>query len=105
MVVEENFAKCPTICEILDPHTQKTITGNQQLSLASDFCQTNKLIAQVLAMVAEEPAVKLLFDELLGSKGCQIAVVQSTRYATENEKVSFSVLAKRAATFNEILIG
>ena len=67
---------------------------------ASDFCQTNELVAQVLAMVAEEPAVQLLFDELLGSRGCQLAVVPSSRYAKESEQVSFFVL-ERATTFQE----
>lgn len=97
--------RCPIVCEILDPHTQKTIAANHQLSLTSDFCQTNKLIAQILAMIAEERTVNLLFGELLGSTGCNIAVVPSSRYAPEGELLSFLALAKRARLFDEIIIG
>jgi len=97
--------RCPIVCEVLDPHTQKTIAGNKHLSLTSDFCQTNKLVAQVLSMIAEERVVNLIFDELLGQSGCNIAVVPSSRYVNEGEMVSFMILAKRAARYDELLIG
>eukprot|EP00929_Paragymnodinium_shiwhaense_P005129 TRINITY_DN10667_c0_g2_i1.p1 TRINITY_DN10667_c0_g2~~TRINITY_DN10667_c0_g2_i1.p1 ORF type:complete len:835 (-),score=170.48 TRINITY_DN10667_c0_g2_i1:120-2624(-) len=97
---------CPIICEVLDPHTQKTIAGSKHLSLASDFCQTNKLIAQMLAMVSEERTVSLIFDELLGTSGCIIAVVPSSRYVKVGEQASFFTVAKRAAEhFNELVLG
>jgi len=96
---------CPIICEVLDPHTQKTIVNNRPLSLASDFCQTNRLIAQILAMIAEERTVNKLFDELLGDAGCNIAVVPSGRYAHRGETLSFYELAKRASSFDELLVG
>merc|ERR1712050_743636 len=99
------FQRCPIMCEVLDPHTQKTIANSRSLSLTSDFCQTNKLIAQVLAMVAEERTVNLLFTELLGNLGCNVAVVPSSRYARRHEPISFRALAKRAASFGELLIG
>merc|ERR1719221_2395361 len=97
--------RCPIICEVLDPHTQKTISNNRHLSLTSDFCQSNKLIAQVLAMIAEERTVNLLFDELLGSVGCNIAVIPSSHYAWDDESLSFQMLAKRAARRNQVIIG
>lgn len=98
-------SRCPIICEVLDPHTQKTISNNRHLSLTSDFCQTNKLIAQVLAMVAEDRTVSLLFDELLGHAGCAMAVVPSSRYTYEGEALSFWTLSKRAAQMGECLVG
>jgi len=100
-----NGIDCPIVCEVLDPHTQKTIANSKGLSLTSDFCQTNKLVAQVLAMVSEERTVNLLFDELLGTRGCSIAVVPSSRYAYVGELVNFHMLAKRAAIYGELLFG
>lgn len=97
---------CPMICEILDPHTQKTIAESDHLSLASDFCQSNRLIAQVMTMVAEERTVKVLLGELLGSQGVCIHVVPPTRYTRYGEQLSFWALCKRALTcFNETVIG
>merc|ERR1719409_573329 len=71
---------CPIISEILDPSTQKTIVDSKHLSLASDFCHSNKLVAQVMTMIAEERAVKDLLNELLEPGGACIAVVPSSRY-------------------------
>merc|ERR1740117_1980418 len=83
--VGEEPAECPIICEILDPRTQKTIAGNKYVSLSSDFCQTNKLVAQIVAMISEERSVKTVLDELLGVSGCTFAVFPATRYAQEKE--------------------
>jgi Trk K+ transport system NAD-binding subunit len=96
---------CPIVCEILDPHTQKTIIGNQHLSILSDFCQTNRLTAQVIAMVAEVREVKTLLDELLGSVGCNIAVVPSSRYVHSDEEINFYEVAQRAGMFGEKVLG
>jgi len=63
-IIEDSI---PLICEILDSRTQKTIAGNSAVSLASDFCQTNRLVAQILGMVSENRNVKALLDELLGA--------------------------------------
>lgn len=96
---------CPIICEVLDPQTQKTIAGNRHLSLTSDFCQTNKLVAQVLAMVSEERIVALILDELLGGSGCHVAVVPSSRYTSPGETISFLGVQKRAVSFGEFVVG
>lgn len=99
-------AMCPIVCEILDPHTQATIARNASLSAASDFCQTNKLIAQVLAMVSEERNVNIILTELLGSSVCSTALVPSSRYADEGEIISFAGLSKRAmSAYSESIIG
>lgn len=97
--------ECPIVCEILDPHTQRTIADSKQLSLASDFCQTNRLVAQVLTMIAEDRTVKGLLDELLGSNGVSIAVVQASRYCYTGEMLSFNCVVDRAFAFDEIVIG
>jgi hypothetical protein len=38
--------KCAVVCEILDSRTQETISVNEQVSLSSDFVQSNKMISQ-----------------------------------------------------------
>lgn len=101
----EQMQACPIVCEVLDPRTQKTIVGNKHVSLASDFCQTNKLIAQVVAMIAEERSVKLLLDELLGVQGCNINVVPASKYVRVGETASFYALSKRALMYDEVAIG
>jgi len=97
--------KCPIICEILDPRTQKTIAGNKYVSLSSDFCQTNRLVAQIVAMISEERSVKSLLDELLGADGCSLAVYPASRYCTKEEECSFFTIAERARLFDEIVVG
>jgi len=96
---------CPVVCEILAPQTQQTIVHSNQLCRLSDFCQTNKLIAQVMAMVSEERAVRVLLDELLGSTGTNIAVVPSTRYVWRDEQICFFEISQRASRLGEILLG
>merc|ERR1712110_742915 len=40
-----------------------------------------------------------------GNLGCNVAVVPSSRYVRQSEPLSFRALAKRAASFGELLIG
>merc|ERR1712048_1508982 len=71
---------CPVVCEVLDSRTQKTINSSQYMRKASEFCQTNKITAQLLAMIAENRSTSVLFDELFGSYGNSVNVYNSQRY-------------------------
>lgn len=93
------------ICEVLDSRTQRTISGHNNLRMSSDFVQSNKLIAQILAMVAEARSVKVILDELLGIRGSSLLLVPPHWYVRPGEQVSFWALAKRSAEDNSILIG
>ena len=98
--------KCPMICEILDPRTQATIEQNTSVMGSSDFCQSNRLCAQVLAMISENRGVKLLLDELLSPDGTSFYVHSAKDYVGADEALTFYDLAARCATCNhEILIG
>lgn len=88
-------AACPIICEILDPRTQATIESNTSVAASSDFCQSNRLIAQVLAMVSENRGVKHLLDELLSSEGSSFLVATSGEFVHKNERLTFYDLAAR----------
>lgn len=97
---------CPMICEILDPRTQATIEHNAGVMESSDFCQSNRLCAQVLAMISENRGVKLLLDELLSPDGTSFTVHAARDYVRKDEALSFYDLAARVgASYHEILIG
>merc|ERR1712216_640080 len=84
---------------------QVTIMNNPQMINLGEFFQSNKLVGQVMAMIAESRVVKPLLDELLGSSGCNVAVLPASIFAKPDECVSFWHLTKRALTQNAILIG
>ncbi|KAH8075889.1 hypothetical protein JL720_10339 [Aureococcus anophagefferens] len=88
--------KCPMICEILDPRTQATIEQNTSVMGSSDFCQSNRLCAQVLAMISENRGVKLLLDELLSPDGTSFYVHSAKDYVGADEALTFYDLARCA---------
>merc|ERR1711920_214314 len=95
----------PVVCEVLDARTQKTIENNSKVQKSSEFCQTNKLIGQIMAMISENRSVKVLLDELLGNDGCKVAVFPAQHLAGSDEAISWWTLAKRASRFNMVIIG
>eukprot|EP00937_MAST-01D_sp_MAST-1D-sp2_P003885 g3885.t1 len=103
--VTTSVSRVPCICEILDSRTQKTISSNKTIAQSSDFVQSNEMISQILAMIAENRAVKHILDELLGSTGSDLCVIESERYAEPHEQLSYFQLAKRAQIFGEVLCG
>merc|ERR1711871_765631 len=104
-VKASSVARVPCICEILDSRTQKTISSNKTIAQSSNFVQSNEMISQILAMIAENRAVKHILDELLGSSGSDLCVIESERYAEPHEQLSYFQLAKRAQIFGEVLCG
>jgi hypothetical protein len=97
--------KCAVVCEILDSQTQETISGNEQVSLSSDFVQSNKMISQIIAMVSEDRNVKHILKQLLGTAGANVMVKSSRMYCSPNEELSFMQLQKRAMRLDKILLG
>lgn len=98
--------KIPIICEILDPQAQATIEANFSIAGSSDFCQSNRLIAQVLAMVSENRGVKLLIDELLSATGTSFRVMRPGHYVAKGELLNFYELSLRILRAKgEILVG
>lgn len=95
----------PITCEVLDSRTQRTISGQRQLSLMSDFVQSNKFVARILAMVAENRNVRVILNELLGATGAALLIVPSDWYVHKDEHISFWAVAKRAQQRGACLIG
>ena len=63
---------------------------------ASDFIQSNKLVAQILVMVCEHRGVRAILVELLGADAANFSVRPSRRYAAPYEELSFFELQIRA---------
>jgi len=96
---------CPITCEVLDSRTQMTISGQKQLSMLSDFVQSNQFVARILAMISEQRTVKLILSELLTAAGASLLIVPSSWYVADDEMVSFWAVANRALIRNSVLIG
>merc|ERR1712048_1052838 len=69
------------ICEILDSRTRSTIMRHSYVRRSSDFIQSNRLIAQFMAMIAGQRSVKKIFEELLGVSGCKLVMESSDKYS------------------------
>jgi hypothetical protein len=98
-------AQIPVVCEVLDPRTQKTISQNSSLQSLAEFCQSNKLIGQIMAMIAENRGVKALLNELLGGRGCTMSVFPAEHYADSTEEPSFWDVSQRALQDHIIILG
>ena len=97
--------KCAIVCEILDSRTQETVSRNEQVSMSSDFVQSNKYISQILAMVSEDRNVKTILSQLLQPEGASIMVRKSNMYCRKGEELSFFQLQVRAMRLDKLLIG
>ncbi|KAH8068888.1 hypothetical protein JL720_12092 [Aureococcus anophagefferens] len=93
------------ICEILDPRTQATIEQNTSVMGSSDFCQSNRLCAQVLAMISENAASSCCWTNCYPRR--HVFYVHSAKdYVGADEALTFYDLAARCTRCNhEILIG
>jgi hypothetical protein len=95
----------PCITEILDSRTQQTISTGSTVFAGSDFVQSNEMISQMLAMISEDPGVKSILSELLGSKGSDISLETPAQYCLPTENLTFMQLAKRCQMKHHILCG
>ena len=81
---------------MLDPRTQNTIEKNAAVAATSDFCQSNKLIAQILAMCEEDRSIEAILSQLLGPGGASFSVQSALRYCAKGESLTFFELQRRA---------
>jgi len=97
--------RVPIVCEILDPRTQRTISGHDRFAMVCDFLQSNDMVAKILAMMSEDIGVKAILQELLQPHGAQLEVVSSGLYVGKNELLSFYQVASRVRSVQETLVG
>jgi hypothetical protein len=76
-----------------------------ELSNAGEFVESNKMISQILAMVAENRGVKRILGELLGADGSELVVNDSKFYVSLGEEVDFFTISMRAQLRGEICCG
>lgn len=92
----------PLMAEILESQTRALLTRTD----LCDHVMSTSLIARVLAMVAEEPGLTALFEELFSEEGVEICVRPAREYvAPGRESVSFWELSRRARKCGDIAIG
>jgi hypothetical protein len=84
-------AAVPMVVEILDPRTQRTVNESYKVWSVSEFIQSSELISKMLAMIAEEPAVKVIIDALLGgaAAGTLLALVPAGQLVGADQVASF----------------
>jgi hypothetical protein len=99
-----NSRRCPVVCEILDGRTQRTIAGNPSLRGAADWMQSNQMVSQILAMVAEDRDVKCVLDELLGPTGASFSLLPAAALVHAGEPQPWVVLAERAVTERGVVL-
>ena len=85
----------PIVTEILDPRTQQTIKENPEMRAVSDFLQSNDMVSKILAMVCEDRSVKTILDQMLAPRGASVACIPASRYALDDEELSFFQMACR----------
>jgi Trk K+ transport system NAD-binding subunit len=99
----EKLPQCTT--EILDSRTQQTISTGSTVFAGSDFVQSNEMLSQMLAMISEDPGVKIMLHELLGPGGNDITLVSCAQYCLPSERITFAQLAKKCQQKRHILCG
>lgn len=100
-------ATCPFVVEVLDHRTEVTMGNDFRVTKQSDFVKSNKTIAQIMAMVSENRAVKVILSELLGAKGTTLALKHAKYYSSvkDGEVCDFFTIARRAQLRAEVAIG
>ena len=87
--------------EILDTETKDLVTT----AGVSDYIMSNRLMAKVMAMVAEAHSAGPLFEQLFAEEGDEIYVREVLCYCRPGETLSFWQLAARARVKGDVAIG
>eukprot|EP00736_Rhodelphis_marinus_P005826 Rmarinus@m.18522 len=104
-ISSSDVSDTPVICEILDSRTRHLLEHNVEVANKSDFLLTNEIFSKVLAMVAENRAVKAVVDELTGYKGCVVNVESAMDYAYPKEPLNFWEMMARVRARGGICMG
>lgn len=94
-------AGLPLFCEVSEPQTQELVCAHSALRKFCTFVVSHRLSAKLLANVAEDPAVAVVYTELLCG-AVDLCVRPSSLYAAPSERVSFHVLQTRAQRANHV---
>jgi voltage-gated potassium channel Kch len=89
------------ISEILDPRTKDLVTADE----ATDFVVSSEITSMLLAQVAEQRDVNLLYTDLFDPDGSEIYLKSVDRYAPVGAPVSFASVAAVARRYGEVALG
>ena len=83
-------------------------TSNTQalvLAGADDVLASNRFMSSVMAMVAREPRMKPVFDDLLDDKGCEFYLRNALGISAEKAGMTFGMIRDAALQHGEIAVG
>ena len=83
-------------------------TSNTQalvLAGADDVLASNRFMSSVMAMVAREPRMKPVFDDLLDDKGCEFYLRNALGVSAETAGMTFGMIRDAALQHGEIAVG
>jgi ABC-type transporter Mla MlaB component len=87
--------------EILDPRNRRLAPVTQ----TDDFVVSQQMVSLLLAQIAENPRLNVLFDDLLDVDGSEIYLKPITDYVAIDQPVNFYTLVEAARRHDEVAIG
>ena len=66
---------------------------------------SNQIISSVIAQVSEEKDINIVLKEILTAEGSETYIRPASRFAAENEELSFWDVALRARQLREVAVG
>ncbi len=89
------------ISEILDTRTKDLVSTDD----SSDFVVSSEMTSMLLAQVAEQRELNLVFADLFSPDGSEIYLKSTDRYVASGRSVSWLTVQNVAKQFNEVAIG
>lgn len=92
---------CDPVAEILDSRTKSLLS----VANCKGYIMSNQIISSVIAQVSEEKDINIVLKEILTAEGSETYIRPASRFATENEELSFWDIALRARQLREVAVG
>ncbi len=70
-----------------------------------DFVVSDEIIGRIIAQVAEEARLNVVFDELLTPSGCDLSLQPMDRYVVMGREMTFNTVVEAALAHGQIAIG
>lgn len=70
-----------------------------------DFVVSDEIIGRIIAQVAEESRLNVIFDELLTPSGCDLSLRPMERYVVSNVEMTFHTVVEAALAHGQAAIG
>jgi len=87
--------------EMLDDRNRKLA----MVTRVDDFVVSDRLVSMMMAQVAENRAVNLVFEDLLNPEGSEIYLRPACAYVETGQKINFATLVEAARRRGEVAVG